>query len=123
MKKFTLILSILSIGVFQSIYAQGIPTQETIDIKTQGTRKAYYVLNADDKTVEIDNIIGAYDKDIADIDANQIESISVIKDQSAISKYGEDAKNGVIVINFKSYQSLSSGSKQLFEKFKKQKTD
>ncbi|WP_459188026.1 M56 family metallopeptidase [Parabacteroides sp. APC149_11_2_Y6] len=35
---------------------------------------------------------------IADLDPNKIESISVLKDEKAIEKYGEKGKNGVIVV-------------------------
>jgi TonB-dependent SusC/RagA subfamily outer membrane receptor len=35
------------------------------------------------------------------IDPNTIESISVLKNQPAIKKYGEKGKNGVIIINLK----------------------
>jgi len=35
-----------------------------------------------------------------------IESISVLKDQSAVSTYGEKGKNGVILITTKHYQSV-----------------
>ena len=37
------------------------------------------------------------------LDINSIESISILKDQEALDKYGEGAKNGVIIINTKSY--------------------
>ena len=35
------------------------------------------------------------------IDPNDIESISVLKDKSAMDIYGDDAKNGVIIITKK----------------------
>ncbi|MDR2910403.1 MAG: TonB-dependent receptor plug domain-containing protein [Bacteroidales bacterium] len=37
------------------------------------------------------------------IDPNTIESITVLKDGEAVAKYGEDAKNGVIIIRTKEY--------------------
>lgn len=39
--------------------------------------------------------------DISDIDTASIESIQVLKDAAAIEKYGEEAKNGVILIQSK----------------------
>ena len=35
------------------------------------------------------------------IDPDEIEKIDVLKDQSAIAKYGEKAKDGVIIITKK----------------------
>lgn len=46
------------------------------------------------------------DIDLDKIDPNTIESISVIKDEYATSIYGEQAKNGVIIIKTKKYDSL-----------------
>jgi beta-lactamase regulating signal transducer with metallopeptidase domain len=37
-----------------------------------------------------------------DIDPNTIESITVLKDEAAVKKYGEKARNGVIIIKLKS---------------------
>jgi len=43
-----------------------------------------------------------YTQRIKSIDPNNIESMSVLKDQSALEKYGEAGKNGVIEITTKS---------------------
>ncbi len=43
-----------------------------------------------------------YTKGIKSLDPNNIESMSVLKDQSAQKKYGEAGKNGVIEITTKS---------------------
>ncbi len=40
-------------------------------------------------------------KDLSKINPNDIESINVIKDASAINAFGEKGKNGVIVIKLK----------------------
>ncbi|WP_321348242.1 TonB-dependent receptor plug domain-containing protein [uncultured Draconibacterium sp.] len=48
-----------------------------------------------------------YTGDMDDIDPNDIESITVLKDASAIETYGEDAKDGVILINTKSEEITS----------------
>ena len=52
----------------------------------------------------VDGIIR--DIDVNLIDPNTIESISVIKDKSAAALYGDKAKNGVILITTKKYDSL-----------------
>lgn len=39
--------------------------------------------------------------DVKELDSNAIESITVLKDQTAIDTYGEKAKNGVIIIELK----------------------
>ena len=46
-----------------------------------------------------------HDKKIHDIDPNSIESITILKDQSAETLYGEKAKNGVILITTKKGES------------------
>ena len=38
---------------------------------------------------------------IGDIDASTIESMEVLKDAAAVEKYGDEAKNGVILIKSK----------------------
>ena len=38
---------------------------------------------------------------IGDIDASTIESMEVLKDAATVEKYGEEAKNGVILITSK----------------------
>ncbi len=44
------------------------------------------------------------DGNINDIDPNDIQSITVLKDEQAMTIYGEKAKDGVIIINTKNYQ-------------------
>ena len=39
--------------------------------------------------------------DVSSIDPQNIESISVLKDKSAVDLYGEEGKNGVVIINLK----------------------
>ena len=46
-------------------------------------------------------IIDGKDVDNLNIDPKSIESISILKDQSAIALYGEKAKNGVVLISLK----------------------
>lgn len=42
-----------------------------------------------------------YTGNISDIDPATIASMEILKDQKAIDKYGEEAKNGVILITSK----------------------
>lgn len=44
---------------------------------------------------------------IGNLNPNQIESITVLKDSSALKKYGDKGKNGVILIKTKNPQSLN----------------
>jgi len=41
------------------------------------------------------------------VDPNTIENLTILKDKSAVSVYGEEAKNGVILINSKNNNTLS----------------
>lgn len=47
------------------------------------------------------------EKDINDINPDEIKSIDILKDASAIAEYGSDAKNGVILITTKYYEITS----------------
>ena len=44
---------------------------------------------------------GAEVKDISEIKPNDIEKINVLKDKTAVEKYGDKGKNGVIEITTK----------------------
>ncbi|MBT3382729.1 MAG: TonB family protein [Prolixibacteraceae bacterium] len=62
----------------------------------------------DDKPLIItDGIITGY-KSMDDIDPETIQSISVLKKESAISKYGEKGKNGVILVTTKNSVKFTS---------------
>lgn len=49
-------------------------------------------------------------KEVEKLDKNSIESISVLKDKSAIKKYGKKAKNGVVIITSKSDNSTKTSA-------------
>lgn len=51
-----------------------------------------------------------YDKDIKNINPDDIESITVLKDKSALDIYGEDGKNGVILITTKKAKESATTS-------------
>ena len=48
-------------------------------------------------------------RDMENIDHQEIDNISVLKDSSSISIYGEAGKNGVIIINMKKYVGENPG--------------
>ena len=54
----------------------------------------------DDPLLIIDGVIIA-DRSVIDLEALDIESIEVIKGQTAASLYGERAKNGIVQITTK----------------------
>lgn len=79
-----------------------------------------YELNGTTKTVRIDPKSFAdqkplvimngekYNLDLTSIDTNAIESIYIFKGEEAIAKFGSEGKNGVILIDMKSVDKLSS---------------
>jgi len=52
-----------------------------------------------DVLIVIDGVIS--DKDVSDISSDEIQSINVLKDESAVKAYGPEGKNGVIEITTK----------------------
>ena len=64
---------------------------ENMSISTSSGKDPLYII--DDKEVSKDKL--------ATIKPNNIESVTVLKDESAIEKYGDKAKNGVIIIKTK----------------------
>lgn len=54
------------------------------------------------------------DKNVNQIDVDQIESVNVIKDQSAIARYGEKAKDGVIEVTTKKKPSVQPDPDEVF---------
>ncbi len=86
---------------------QDLPQSENfgISIKASGRELMFekdqpmFILNGEEIPREDFNLIQPDD----------IESITVLKDHTAIDKYGEDAKNGVIIINTKNGIKLNSG--------------
>jgi TonB-dependent SusC/RagA subfamily outer membrane receptor len=70
------------------------------------------ISNSSNPLVVIDGKIT--DKNAMQIDVDQIESINVLKDQSAIAKYGEKAKNGVIEVTTKKKPSVQPDPDEVF---------
>jgi TonB-dependent SusC/RagA subfamily outer membrane receptor len=69
-------------------------------IETDGDTPLYII---DGKVVEKD--------DLNDINPNQIDSVEVLKDQTAITMYGKEGENGVIIIKTKKNGILNSKNK------------
>jgi len=65
------------------------PTPGSLNISGPGG-KPLIIVNGTERDIEVNKI-----------DPNTIESITVLKDQSAISLYGEKGKNGVIIVTLK----------------------
>ena len=70
------------------------------------------ISNSSNPLVVIDGKIT--DKNAMQIDVDQIESINVLKDQSAIAKYGEKAKDGVIEVTTKKKPSVQPDPDEVF---------
>lgn len=74
-----------------------------------------FILRANNKTCTLPR--GS--NELLDIDPNWIESIDVIKGQSALDQYGEDGQYGVVLIQLKN-ASLKKLPAKVQKKFKKQ---
>ena len=84
-------------GVTRVNYEVNEDTSKTVKVKVRG-----YAIDASKPLVVVDGVEKGYSIDVMSIISPQeIESITVLKDQNAIAKYGEKAKNGVIVIETK----------------------
>ena len=72
--------------------------------KSKEFPKPLFVIDGVKKPISQDPVEKKKDLDAAlNINPYDIESISVLKGQDAIDKYGEEGKNGVILITTKSY--------------------
>ncbi len=86
-----------------------------IEITTKGNADAVQLFKSTDKvqisemnvTVTADDgetplfVVDGKKQEKSEVDEQNIESISVLKEQAAIDAYGEEGKNGVIIINTK----------------------
>jgi N-acetylmuramoyl-L-alanine amidase len=81
--------------ILQIITVAGDTTPEE-RVKQETEKKPLYI---------IDGKIQSQLNDINSLDPTEIESISVLKGENAVSKYGEAAKNGVVEINMKKISS------------------
>lgn len=64
-----------------------------------GKNPMYVIVDKNGETKHLDG--NAFKKSVNKISPDNIESVNVIKGQAAITKYGKDGKNGVIIIKLK----------------------
>ena len=98
--KYTLVLPVVLLLITaNSVYAQKTNTEKSI------TEPKIVLRNANDTIVKpliiIDGKVMGKEYDLTNISPDVIESISVLKDKSGTSLYGEDGKDGVIIITTK----------------------
>ncbi len=67
--------------------------ESTNNIKSYSTKKEPHLIIIDGKKVS--------DKDLKDLEPSSIEEIHILKGQMAIEAYGQEAKNGVVIITRK----------------------
>jgi bla regulator protein blaR1 len=84
---------------------------EMTEKEFQVEKKPYFVFFAEG--MKIENPQGIK---LGDILPNYIESVNVIQDKSALEKYGDKGKNGVIEITFKDIKLLPKPWQDYFEK-------
>ena len=109
-------MSILLVATITFSYAQEAEPKPVVNIKPKIDKslQPIFILKAGDKTVKLENKSDGVST-LDDINPNQINTLTVLKDRDAISQYGEEAKNGVIVIVMKDFDSLPDRTKKLFE--------
>ena len=84
------------------------PENFTIDFKESTTKVQENVkslnemLEKDKPLIVIDGEKKSKDYDLKSINPNDIESFTILKDKSAVELYGEDGRNGVIIVTKKS---------------------
>jgi TonB-dependent SusC/RagA subfamily outer membrane receptor len=112
-------LNVTAVGVRRmenpkKINSDSINIEETrINYNTENGNRISVVVRKDGSNNQnllyiVDGVPQPTDSDIKDIDPDKIESVSVLKNESATALYGEKAANGVILITTK------GKSKQLF---------
>jgi len=72
---------------------------ETLEVKPSGSKNIDVKLEVDNKLYIVDG--KAHEGKMSEIDADNIESIDILKGESGFKFYGENGKNGVIIINTK----------------------
>lgn len=91
----------------------GEPGSESV-IRIRGTRS---ITASNDPLIVVDGVIGAV-AGLGDINPQDIESISVLKDASSTAIYGAEGANGVIIITTKGSSDASEPSQNLSINFK-----
>lgn len=87
------------------------------EIEVTTAKKALLIIEYQNERINLGTLSDNFT--LSDIDLNLVQAYQVLKGESAITKYGNDAKNGVIVLQMKK----NKAAKDLFEGFKKQIDD
>lgn len=121
MAKYLLVLPmVLLLITANSVYAQKVTPQKVITTTGSEGSVSFKIEKSDDALKDgkiiirgiqdsingkpliiVDDVRMAKDFEINSISTNDIQSISVLKDKSAVALHGEEAKNGVIIITTK----------------------
>ena len=91
----------------------GEPGSESV-IRIRGTRS---ITASNDPLIVVDGVIGAV-SGLGDINPQDIESISVLKDASSTAIYGAEGANGVIIITTKGSSDASEPAQNISINFK-----
>ena len=91
---------------------------EVLSIKTRGTEDGQPLIVLNGKIIEIPKDAKDYDSEerlakLLDIDAEDIESITVLQKDAATAKWGDKGSNGVILITTKSKDNVKELVKKL----------
>lgn len=91
---------------------------EVLSIKTRGTKDGQPLIVLNGKIIEIPKDAKDYDSEerlakLLDIDAEDIESITVLQKDAATAKWGDKGSNGVILITTKSKDNVKELVKKL----------
>lgn len=81
---------------------------ETLEVKPSGRKNIDVKLEVDNKLYIVDG--KAYEGEMSEINADNIESIDIFKGESGFKLYGENGKNGVVLITTKSKEKIGAQS-------------
>ncbi|MES2485477.1 MAG: TonB-dependent receptor plug domain-containing protein [Bacteroidota bacterium] len=92
-------------------------TIKKADSKSETSVTSSGVSFTDNALYVIDGVRKTNENALNDVDANSIESITILKDKSAVSIYGDEGKNGVIIITTKARNkyNLDKSPSQIFK--------
>jgi hypothetical protein len=74
-------------------------------VKLLAKQKPYIVLKVNDRVLEF-KANAQNELDMDKLEANNIESMHILKGKEAIAQYTENGKNGVVIITFKAFDKL-----------------
>ncbi|WP_029035267.1 hypothetical protein [Salinimicrobium terrae] len=80
--------------------------EEIIAIQTDDTSTSAFIFQEEKPLIVLGGKVQDEDFELNSIEPKMIKSLNVLKGQSAIEKYGEQAENGVIEINLKTKEEV-----------------